>query len=203
MDAQKYQYENKIAPLKNLKNTPVWIFSGTLDTTVFHSIVNKTYNFYKSMGVSDLTYVNNVATTHSFPSTDPWSPKKCDGNNFQNCGIDGVKEIFDHTLPGGLSKARVDHDDFSKWGALTLFDQTEFFSGTTTSMDSMGMVYIPTACKSKSCRVHVSLHGCDMGMNNTAGIFAAHPGMHYGDMYVLYSSYLQYAASNDIIILAP
>lgn len=69
-------------------------------------------------------------------------------------------------------------------------------------MDEMGMIYIPTSCHSKKCRVHVSLHGCDMGMNNTA-VFAAVPGMHYGDMYVLYSSYLQYAASNDIIILAP
>ena len=101
-NAFKYQMENKIAPLKNLVDMPVWIFSGTDDTTVFHSIVDKTYNFYKSLGVKNLTYVNNKVTTHSFPSTDEFSPHSCDGNNFQNCGIDGVKEIFDHTLPGGL-----------------------------------------------------------------------------------------------------
>lgn len=62
------------------------------------------------------------------------------------------------------------------------------------------MVYVPDSCSSRPCRVHVSLHGCLMGMNNT---YQFPPGLHYGDMYVLYSSYLQYAASNDIIILAP
>lgn len=101
-NAQKWQYENKIAPLKNLKNMPVWIFSGVDDTTVFHSIVDKTYNFYKSLGVRNLTYLNNIKSSHSFPSTDEYAPKACDQNNFQNCGVDGVKEIFDHTLPGGL-----------------------------------------------------------------------------------------------------
>lgn len=114
--------ENKIAPLKNLKKTPVWIFSGTADTTVDHAIVDKTYNFYKSMGTKDLTYINNIRTTHSFPSTDKYSPISCDQNNFQNCGIDGVKEIFDHILPGGLDKARVAHDDYTTWGTLQLFD---------------------------------------------------------------------------------
>jgi alpha-beta hydrolase superfamily lysophospholipase len=81
-NAQKYEYENRIAPLKNLKNIPIWIFSGTQDTTVYHSIVNKTYNFFKGMGVKDLTYVNDMATTHSFPTTDDYAPKKCNGNNF-------------------------------------------------------------------------------------------------------------------------
>jgi len=155
------------------------------------------------MGVRDLTYVIDKPMTHSFPSTDEYSPKVCDANNFENCGVDGVKEIFDHVLPGGLSRPRVAHEDFSKFGTLLLFDQTEFLGGNTvSSMDSMGMIYIPAYCIKKKCRVHVSLHGCLMGMNSTAG-FESLPGYHYGDMYVLYSSYLQYAALNDIIILAP
>ena len=67
-------------------------------------------------------------------------------------------------------------------------------------MDDMGMIYTPTVCSTKKCRVHVDLHGCGMGMNFDNGFF---PPYHYGDQYILFSSYLQYAASNEIIILAP
>ena len=82
MDAFQAEMSNEIAPLKNLKNTKVWIFSGTLDSTVYHTIVNITNDFYKLMGTRDLTYVNDVASTHSFPSTDPYSPVTCLSNNF-------------------------------------------------------------------------------------------------------------------------
>ena len=103
-------------------------------------------------------------------------------------------------MPGGLDNPRVDHGDFTKYGKLELFDQTEFILGENTSLDTMGMIYTPTICATKKCRVHVSLHGCLAGMNNTTLIPSPY---HFGDMYVLYSSYLQYAASNDIIILSP
>jgi hypothetical protein len=82
MNATKYQYEGKIAALSNLVNNHVWIFSGTKDTTVFPSIVTKTYQFYKDIGTQNLLFYNWNQSTHSFPSTDPYSPISCNGNNF-------------------------------------------------------------------------------------------------------------------------
>ena len=82
MKATEYQYNGQIAPLSNLVDSHVWIFSGTMDTTVLPSIVTKTYEFYKDVGTKDLLFYNWNHSTHSFPSTDPYSPKTCTSNNF-------------------------------------------------------------------------------------------------------------------------
>ena len=50
---------------------------------------------------------------------------------------------------------------------LLEFDQVEFFVDlpTAVSMDSVGYVYVPTACQSgkKTCRLHLAFHGCLQG----------------------------------------
>lgn len=46
---------------------------------------------------------------------------------------------------------------------LQLFDQSEFFSAHpgVSSMDTLGYVYVPTACKSgNQCALHIVFHGC-------------------------------------------
>ena len=67
------------------------------------------------------------------------------------------------------------------------------------SMDDNAMVYIPNACKSGGCKVHVALHGCMMGMDQIV------PGKDsiYGDNFAVNTGYLNYASSNNLIILMP
>lgn len=79
-----------------------------------------------------------------------------------------------------------------------LFDQKEFVNPLyvydTSSFDDLGYVYIPNNCQSgetKSCRVHVAIHGCHQGRATLDNYFVENTG------------YLEWAAANDIIILFP
>jgi hypothetical protein len=93
--------------------------------------------------------------------------------------------------------------DWSIFGNLKLFDQTEFIEKDTySSLDNSGMIFTPHACTSglKSCQLHVALHGCGMGMNYDVGFLQ---GWMYGDNFALFTGYLQYAANHEIIVLLP
>ena len=70
-------------------------------------------------------------------------------------------------------------------------------------MDDNGMIYVPNTCKDKQCRLHVSLHGCQQGMNFNHGYWLALLGSKYGDQYIKNTGYLQWAADNEIIVLMP
>ena len=75
---------------------------------------------------------------------------------------------------------------------LFQFDQTEFFTGTSTSINSFGYIYIPTACKSgTSCRLHMAFHGCLQDYSNIGDVWAVHAG------------YNDWAEINNIIIVYP
>lgn len=130
--------------------------------------------------MTDITYNNDTPAVHSFPSTQAKVVKDCSAYNIQNCGVDGVYETFKHTLPGGIKEGSK-NDDYLKNGSINLFDQREFITGENSSMDKNGMIYVPHACKEKQCRVHVSLHGCQQGMNFNHGYWLALLGSKYGD----------------------
>jgi poly(3-hydroxybutyrate) depolymerase len=76
---------------------------------------------------------------------------------------------------------------------LLKFDQTEFFTGTSTSLEKFGYVYVPTACAAKttSCRLHVSFHGCSQDYGSIQDTWAVHAG------------YNDWAEANNIIVVYP
>jgi len=69
--------------------------------------------------------------------------------------------MLNHLYGGGLTEPDNSVDPA---GELLEFDQSEFVSGTpaSSSLDSVGFVYIPTGCKdrAKRCRLHIAFHGC-------------------------------------------
>lgn len=78
------------------------------------------------------------------------------------------------------------------------FNQKEFVKDASlldyTGLGEVGWVYVPNNCaegKTKKCKLHVNLHGTGMG-------FAA-----IADNYFKRAGWLEYAASNDIIMLFP
>ena len=87
--------------------------------------------------------------------------------------------------------------DWQSKGDLVLFDQKEFVSALyvwdTSSMDDLGYVYIPHECRKDgaNCKVHVGIHGCEQGRNKIDGTFVKNAG------------YLEWAASNNLIVLFP
>lgn len=58
-------------------------------------------------------------------------------------------------------------------------------------MEDYGWLYVPTACMTQMCKLHVALHGCLMAARNI------------GDIYVRNAGYNTVADANKIIILYP
>ena len=88
------------------------------------------------------------------------------------------------------------HQEWDQYGELTQFAQNEFIDPKKVpggdikkaDMQENGYIYIPHACKKKACDLHVNFHGINSG-------------------YILFVTQdwdiIQYAASNDIIVLYP
>ena len=69
-NASNFEKQHLIDALANLKNTKVWLYSGTKDGTIVQGLVDMTKQFYVDAGVTDLTYNNDTPAVHAFPSTD-------------------------------------------------------------------------------------------------------------------------------------
>jgi predicted peptidase len=108
-----------------------------------------------------------------------------------NCGIDVAGMTLKHILPkltGNNLKQKV--NDWQTYGQLKEIDQTEF--KTSELLDDTGYLFVPNTCeKKKDCNLHVVLHGCSQGREVI------------GTDFVTNSGYLEWAASNDIVLLFP
>ena len=83
-----------------------------------------------------------------------------------------------------------DHEYFVK-GVIKNFGQTEFGDFglfDTVPLSSNGYVFYPFDCLEKQCNLHIALNGCEEGFIG-------------GQSFILSSGYLEYAASNDLVIL--
>ena len=76
-------------------------------------------------------------------------------------------------------------------GKIVKFDQSEFIQADNTSMSKEAYAYIPKACETESCKVHVAIHGCLQG----AAVI--------GDTYYDTTGYNEIADTNNIIVLYP
>ncbi|MFD2837728.1 hypothetical protein ACFS3C_17715 [Azotobacter vinelandii] len=180
----------QIAPLKNLEDDRIYIFSGTRDEIVTTTVVNQTREFFKAVGVPEasIRYDRSIAAGHAF-LTDDDTDTACALTRspyINDCDFSQAGAILEQIYPGLKSPAR--HRDDS----LIAFDQEEFIDSPYTSMDDTAYAYVPTACRSgKSCPVHVVFHGCRQGSH------------FIGDQYYARTGYNRLAEANDLIMLYP
>jgi poly(3-hydroxybutyrate) depolymerase len=73
------------------------------------------------------------------------------------CQVDGAGLALTALLPGELTAPQAGADP----ARLLTFDQTAYYSGSRTSLDAAGFLYVPAQCQdgATSCRLHVSFHG--------------------------------------------
>jgi hypothetical protein len=104
-----------------------------------------------------------------------------------DCDYDAAGELLQHVL-GALQAPPV-----KEGGRLLLFDQKEFSKSDAKaiSMDDAGYVYVPKACETEQCRVHIALHGCRQGAGEIAEKFVRGAG------------YNRWADANRLIVLYP
>jgi len=87
--------------------------------------------------------------------------------------------------------------DWNEKGKLMTFDQHEFLPSCDeealrkSGIGEHGYLYVPDVCFSKSCHLHIVLHGASQYAGKLGRTFPTQTG------------YLEYAASNDLVLLFP
>jgi len=174
-----------IDPLVHLASSRAWLFSGTHDETVARSVVEGLQAFYSSYQAVTVV-VRDKAAGHAMPTLDTGN-KECSVTQppfINDCDYDAAGALLQHLL-GPLSAPAV-----APGGRLEPFDQRPF-GGHAVSMDDEGYVYVPKACATERCRVHVAFHGCRQGRAVV------------GDQFVRGAGYNRWADTNRLIVLYP
>ena len=188
--AKKFAKENKIADVKNLKDDKVYIFSGSNDDTVKTIVVDEVEDFYRAAGVppENIKYSKSVNAGHAIIVED--SGIKCSDTDppfINDCDFTQSDRILEQIY--GKLNPPADSDELS--GKIIKFDQSEFIEAENTSMSKEAYAYVPEACETESCKVHVAIHGCLQG----AAVI--------GDTYYTTTGYNEIADTNKMIVLYP
>ena len=175
----------------NLGGQKVWLFSGYNDGLVRRGAMDavaKYYGHYVNPG--NVFYQTDNHAPHALVTNDNFGGP-CLGYNHNwvnNCDYDAAGLLLKHIYGNLISPS----------GTLSSspqpFDQTEFVETSLVGQVGLadtGWVYVPSACNTDTCRVHVVFHGC----LQYAGTV--------GDAVYNHGGYNKWADKNKIIVLYP
>jgi poly(3-hydroxybutyrate) depolymerase len=173
----------------NLARQRIYLFSGSDDETVTRPVVDQAARFYQLAGVpaENIRYITTYDAGHAFITdlkTDQACPKTAPPF-INDCDYGQARDILAHLYQNlQPPSARLG-------GKLLQFNQSTYVRNGYSSMSSTAYVYVPAACASETCRVHVAFHGCEQGVKAIGDHFYAHAG------------YNETADSNHIVVLYP
>ncbi|WP_432173168.1 extracellular catalytic domain type 2 short-chain-length polyhydroxyalkanoate depolymerase [Streptomyces sp. Tue6028] len=180
-----------VDPVANLSGDPVYVFSGSGDTTVKRPVADALAAYYGRFG-AQVRYDNSTTAGHAWIS--PLGPNSCTVTQspwINNCGIDAERDLLGHLL------GSVAAPSGGPTGTLTQFDQNKYVPGgaaKAVSMDDKGFVYVPTACAGgAACKLVVALHGCKQGYSYQG----------FGSQFIDKAYLDEYADTNHLIVLYP
>jgi poly(3-hydroxybutyrate) depolymerase len=171
----------------NLEAARVWFFSGGRDRTMYPQVVRSAAAFYEAFR-ANAAFVAHESAGHGMVTAGTGGV--CGGSAppfINDCGYDAAGQILRHLL-GPLEAAAASAD-----GRLSTFDQHPFTeeSPLAVGMADTGYVYLPAACSTARCRVHVAFHGC---RQDAAAV---------GEQFVRGAGYNRWADSNRLIVVYP
>lgn len=183
--AKSQEILKNIDALSNIKNSKIFLQSGTKDTIVHQGASKKVQEFYNKLG-GELKAIYDIPSHHTFLTDSYGNPCWFYGKPYiSDCGFDTAGEILSH-IYGKLNARTVPFEE-----NLLEFSQVTFGSDQA-GMSDTGYIYVPSICKLKNlCRIHIFLHGC--GMNSD----------YISDALTRHSGYNSWAESNNIIIIYP
>ncbi len=179
-----------VDPVANLAATRVWLFVGTLDRVVQPPVVEATRHFYALFKPppGNVVLVADKPAGHGMITADAGVACDVTASPYLNdCGYDAAGELLQHLL-GPLEQPQA-----KETGRILRFDQKPFAGGDAyaVSLGDSGYLYVPRACETETCRVHVALHGCRMSVENI------------GERFVREAGYNRWADANRFIVLYP
>jgi len=178
--------ENLVANPDNLADDPVWLFHGTLDTTVGADVSNATEALYSTfVPVSQITYVNDVAAGHNFPTRGLGGDCTALQAPFVgNCDYDAAGTILQHMYSGLKAPAPE---------VVTELQTVTLPGAADAGLSDTAYLFVPPACAggSQACALHLVLHGCAQSAGQV------------GTDFMQQSGYLPWAEANDIVLAFP
>lgn len=177
----------QLDPVANLQGSKVYLFSGSLDSTVRPAVMNDLLAYYQAfVPAANIVYKKDLAAEHAMVTDDYGSACATKAPPYINdCNFDLAGALLQQ-LYGPLNA----RNNGTLGGTFTEFEQTAFVTGH--GMATTGWVYVPQACTAgERCRLHVVLHGCKQ---NTQDI---------GQQYVRQTGYNRWADTNRIVVLYP
>jgi len=175
-----------VADTENLANDPVWIFHGTLDTTVATEVNDATNALYAEfLPASRITYVKNIEAVHNFPARGHGNA--CTAMQpplVGDCDYDAAGEILKH-LYTGLEAPEAEPE--------TALQSVPLAGAEDAGLSETAYLFVPPACADgkQACPLHVVLHGC------------AQSAVQVGTDFIRQSGYLSWAEANDILLAFP
>ncbi|MDO9600586.1 MAG: poly(3-hydroxybutyrate) depolymerase [Azoarcus sp.] len=182
----------RIDPVAGLRDDRVWVFSGGADHTVDRAVVDSLLGFYRQQIPEDaLRFVTLPTAGHAMISVASPKPNACETSEapfINRCGdFDAPGELLAHLLgplqPRGTASARH----------LRRFDQAPYtpLAPVDLSLADEALLYVPAACESGGCKVHVAFHGCRQGEEQIGLGFVGGAG------------YNEWAETNRLLVLYP
>jgi hypothetical protein len=193
------------------------IYHGEHDKVLLPGVTELAFEYYTKLG-ADVQYFRNPSTAHPIPTDLPeeatgqqdltkfelMARKKVPAGNrsfpyINNCGFDVAGMMLKYLLPKVTGVAvRERNLDWNSKGKLIAFNQLEFLPSSIddNTLSKAGIanhayLYIPNVCLKKSCHLHIVLHGSSQSAPKLGRTFPTQTG------------YLEYAASNDLVVLFP
>jgi poly(3-hydroxybutyrate) depolymerase len=178
--------QNLIADPENLADDPVWLFHGTLDTTVGAEVSDATAALYAEfVPAGQLTYVKDVAAGHNYPSRGRGGDCTALQAPFVgDCNYDAAGAILQH-LYTGMEKPASE--------AVTQLQTVTLPGAAEAGLSDTAYLFVPPACAAggQACALHLVLHGC------------AQSAVQVGTGFMQQSGYLAWAETNDIVLAFP
>lgn len=190
--AKQSEAAGKIAPLRQLARSGIYIFASPKDAVVKIEAGKKLAEFYQNfMSAAQIKLETSVHAAHGWPTLSKGLPCATQGIPWiQNCGFDGSGEVLKSALKNQLSQPRRDltQDEFK---LIQRFDQNEF-GAQTALLASEGFAFIPKTCLAGTkCHLHVALHGCQQNEEYAQTQFVENAGLN------------EWAVDNNIVVLYP
>jgi len=182
--------EDEIDPISDLVSDRVWILRGEADSVVEKRVVDALESYYKALVDPELVVrIDRPRVAHTFPTLDAGGDcTKTESPYLGDCDYDAAGQMLRHLYSGLNARGHVED------GRLLEFDQRPYATlASTHALAERGWVYVPDSCRGRntSCRLHVVFHGCKQGASFV------------GDRFVRNAGYLEWAASNRIVVLFP
>jgi len=184
--AKGFEELGLIDQMSNLRNSKVYVYSGTKDWIVWQEVVKKNALFFELAG-ADVHTDYGIASEHCFPTDFFGNPcDKLGSPYISNCNFFGSKHALEHIMGKQLNQ-KIDY----KQSNIKSFNQANYNPGMTSSFGKTGYIYIPDGCQSKECPLHVAFHGWEQTIADI------------GLDYIKGTGFLGLAEANNIIILFP